>query len=153
MLQQLADDLISKWREFFKSEHVTPGTNPDDLSSDDEPVTKYIRIRNYDSGIDLSEDVKRDIRKEIDRALKSAEEKAAKQKINETVKEVAPSSKKMKLDNGEKSATEPKKTAQCTPELVFADVNECDQMDIKTEASSSADIPVSGAYILLFYDS
>ncbi|XP_038219099.1 uncharacterized protein LOC119837555 [Zerene cesonia] len=73
---KLADNLLEKWRQLFKSEHVT--ANCDDLdfennSSDDEPITKY--VKNSDNCINLSEDVKRDIQDEISRAVKSLKNK------------------------------------------------------------------------------
>ncbi|XP_047540715.1 protein ref(2)P-like [Vanessa atalanta] len=143
---QVADDLLSKWREFFKAEHVIPDSNTNDLSSDDEPVTKYIRVRNYDSGIDLSEDVKRDIRCEVDRALKSIEEKK-KQKSTAVSDEVP--SKKIKLDN--EMTIEIAKPVSSTPELAFADVNDYDQNDVKTEGTSSAPLATQGQTQPLYY--
>lgn len=133
----MADNLLSKWREFFKAEHVTPDSNTHEISSDDEPVTKYIRLRNYDSGIDLSEDVKRDIRCEIDRALKSVEEK----KRKKTTQELVPR-KKIKLD-GEKTI-DIEKAESNTLELAFADVNEYNQNHVKIEETPSVAIETRG---------
>ncbi|CAH2099241.1 unnamed protein product [Euphydryas editha] len=141
---QVADDLLSKWREFFKAEHVTPDSNTHEISSDDEPVTKYIRIRNYDSGIDLSEDVKRDIRSEIDRALKSVEEKKKRKRTQDVV-----SSKKIKPDSEESILVE--KSVSNTPELAFADVNEYTQNDVKIEETPSVAMVTADQTQPLYY--
>lgn len=128
---------------------MIPGKNQDDLSSDDEPVTKYIKIRSSENNIDLTEDVKKYIKTEVDRALKAVEEKKIKQKkiLNDSKKDIndSPPNKIIKLENNQ-----PKKMVQSTPELVFADVNECDQPDVKAETSTSIVLSVPGALLLLF---
>ncbi|XP_045507384.1 uncharacterized protein LOC123703434 isoform X1 [Colias croceus] len=71
---KLADNLLEKWRELFKSEHVT--ANNDDFennSSDDEPITKY--IKDSHNCLNLTEDVKREIQDEISRAMMSLKNK------------------------------------------------------------------------------
>nr|XP_034836754.1 uncharacterized protein LOC117993118 [Maniola hyperantus] len=132
---KLADDLINKWRYLFLKEHVLPEC---DSSSDDEPVTKYIKT--YDSGIDLTEDVKNAIRNEVTRALKVAKAKVPTQVLKE--KEKRPNKRKeaipiveykeVKIDEAEEQGDY--RETQATPELVFADVNEelkFDQADVK----------------------
>ncbi|XP_053619095.1 protein ref(2)P-like [Plodia interpunctella] len=91
-----------------------------EISSDDEPITKY--KRNYDSGVDLSEDLKYKIRKEVTRALSSK--------------------KKIKVKTGKKRESESSRPVkrQCRttesddeggwPEMVFVDE---EVPEVKTE--------------------
>ncbi|XP_045780126.1 uncharacterized protein LOC123877404 [Maniola jurtina] len=134
---KLADDLINKWRNLFQKEHVLPEY---DSSSDDEPVTKYIKT--YDSGIDLTEDDKNVIRNEVTRAINVAKQKV----LTQVVKEKEKRSNKRKETNAvpkveykivkmdEVEVQGDFQENQAAPELAFADVNEelkFDQADVK----------------------
>lgn len=99
-------------------------------SSDDEPITKY--AKNYDSGIDLSEDVKSKIRDEVTRVLKMStdldDNTGTKKKVfrKRHGNDMARTSKKQKVE-------EP----VGLPEVAFADVNEINTqiLDVKNESS------------------
>ncbi|GBP28607.1 Protein ref(2)P [Eumeta japonica] len=71
---KLADDLIKKWRTFFKANHISlsdvesDGSGSD--SNDDIPITKYF-INKTDNSSFLSEDLKNLIKAEVARALSS----------------------------------------------------------------------------------
>ncbi|CAK1595497.1 unnamed protein product [Parnassius mnemosyne] len=163
---KLADNLIKEWRKMFKATHVTPlsaensgGEEQEDcsMSSDDEPITKY--TKNYDSGVDLSEDVKLMIRKEVARALKVQSADVGKY---ETVKKGEALTKKgidddivrpnkrnrigEQLDTAkiELSKISTVGTENLMQDLVFADVNEIkdDQIvEAKYELPASTFIP------------
>ncbi|XP_039761134.1 uncharacterized protein LOC120634522 isoform X2 [Pararge aegeria] len=154
---QLADDLINKWRNLFKTEHIVPDC---ETSSDDEPVTKY--IRNYDSGIDLTDEVKNDIRNEVARALKAADQKVAvpvqavqekKQTRNRSVIPKVEHKKIVDEDAVEVVPSEEKifQEVHKAPELVFADVNadqaelKIDKADVKPSVADTSDdtLPVA----------
>lgn len=100
-------------------------------SSDDEPITKY--AKNYDSGVDLSEDIKNKIRKEVSRVLKikvSDKPKPQKKKIERkrpVVQEDKPQdkvAKRMKCENIDEPNTRIKGVVATVPEVAFADVND-----------------------------
>lgn len=118
---KLADDLIGKWREFFSAKHATP-----DSDSDDEPITKY---RNH-SSVDLSEEVKRAIRAEVARVSKLPEPEEPQLK-RKTATERRPI-KRIRMD-GTIGYDEEDRSV---PEVVFADVNEDDQLlEVKHEVT------------------
>ncbi|XP_068624702.1 uncharacterized protein [Battus philenor] len=133
---KLADNLTKKWKKLFKSAHVLPNSDQDisSVSSDDEPITKY--AKNYDSGVDLSEDVKLKIRKEVNRAMSVKLpdiEKTNIQRKDSTVHkkrsgdDVERPNKRRAID---RPAIENNKASEVitvedgVPDLVFADVNE-----------------------------
>ncbi|XP_013148852.1 PREDICTED: uncharacterized protein LOC106111356 [Papilio polytes] len=125
---KLADNLIKKWRRLFKKAHVTPNCEDNlDISSDDEPIRKYA---NYDSGIELSEDVKLKIRKEIHRTLKlhpeDVQNKISKKRSNT---EVEGFNKRMAIENLEDDG-EYLIVSNNAPDVVFADVNEIKDEEI-----------------------
>ncbi|KAG6443602.1 hypothetical protein O3G_MSEX002940 [Manduca sexta] len=129
---KLADDLARRWQKFFKSEHVTPDSSAIicEESSDDEPITKY--VKNYDTGIELTEEIKNKIRNEVTRILDiplntpNPENKNKKKRVvkKRPAPEVEKASKKQKIDD-----------AGVVPEVAFADVNELNNqaMDVKLE--------------------
>ncbi|KPJ19557.1 hypothetical protein RR48_05943 [Papilio machaon] len=133
---KLADNLIKKWRHLFKKAHVTPSSEDnleDDISSDDEPITKY--ANNYDSGIDLSEDVKLKIRKEIHRTLKLYPENVQNKNASTSKKrsndDIESFNKRRTMeaplddDDGEYLIV-----GNNAPDVVFADVNEIKDEEI-----------------------
>ncbi|KAI5639994.1 THAP domain-containing protein [Phthorimaea operculella] len=147
---KLVDNFIKKCRKLFNEEHLTPGFFADDLialsdddsSDDDQPITKY--ARNYDSGVDLSEDVKDLIRKEIQRvnSLKLDQQKKSrnplkiqrKQDASETNTErerIIIPKKRMKIEHSVESSF-----TNSAPDVLFADVNDVKyhQMDLKPES-------------------
>ncbi|XP_026317220.1 uncharacterized protein LOC113228192 [Hyposmocoma kahamanoa] len=156
---KFADNLLKKWRTFFKSDHIKPTTpeflNFDSESSDDEPITKY--AKNYDSGIDLSEDVKNKIRKEVSRVLKikvSEKSKPQKKKIERkrpVAQEDKPQdnvAKRMKCENVDESKSRIEGIVATVPEVAFADVNDIIDgqiLEMKPEfpvASAQAEVQV-----------
>ncbi|CAH2060874.1 unnamed protein product, partial [Iphiclides podalirius] len=137
---KLADNLITKWRKLFKSAHILPNSEEEskvqeNMSSDDEPITKY--AKDYDSGVDLSEDIKLKIRKEVTRVLKDkldgeqtkfVKEDPTKAKRKMSFKGNRPN----KRNKTVRTSIEIDKTSTVAtvsldnnvPDLVFADVNE-----------------------------
>lgn len=139
LLQKGVDKMVKKWQAYYKEANGTD-------SSDDEPITKY--VKNYDSGIDLSDDVKESIRKEVTRAL-------GYKTINSKKKKTL--SRKRPSDTSKSSKMQKQETIGLTDlfvnatEMVFADVNEIhsvgssQQLDIKNELPISFE-PSIGLY-------
>ncbi|KAJ8707448.1 hypothetical protein PYW08_010700 [Mythimna loreyi] len=136
----VADDLIKKWRKFFKAENVNLGSKifEDDGSSDDDvPITKY--ARNYDSGIDLTEEEKTKIRNEVTRALsmetpEKRDEEVTKKKQKLSKKKAVP--KKKKVNEPIDICVGSLELDSIAPEMVFADVNDIkgnQSLDVKDE--------------------
>ncbi|XP_026760323.2 uncharacterized protein LOC113519420 [Galleria mellonella] len=144
----VADDLVKKWKQFFQSKHAVAESNKcsdsenDSDSSDNEPITKY--VKHYDSGIDLSEDVKEKIRNEVTRVLsikqdteKKSKKSTKKRKDNITTRkrggeDLTKMSKRQKSNDEHEIECEESKLNVAIPEMVFADVNE-QMMDVKSE--------------------
>uniref|UniRef100_A0A1E1WVF3 ZZ-type domain-containing protein n=1 Tax=Pectinophora gossypiella TaxID=13191 RepID=A0A1E1WVF3_PECGO len=141
---KFADKLTKKWKRLFNAEHVTPAMLDADEAvmsgsdSDDEPITKY--AKNYDSGIDLSEDVKEKIRKEVKRVMQlKPEDKTPKntikkkkeqtKRLSQETEQVTPN-KKLKYEEIAEVNRFPGPSA---PEVVFADVNEIKDGQIMVE--------------------
>ncbi|XP_028163058.1 next to BRCA1 gene 1 protein-like isoform X1 [Ostrinia furnacalis] len=148
----IADQLIKKWKRFFKAEHVVPDCQDDckdgildansDESDDDVPITKYVIRASQDS--DLSEDVKSKIRNEIARviALKSAEKRKKKEKAKGQTNgkkrsgvDLASSVKKPRPSDLVEDPVLPPPLLTPTHEVAFADVNE--MCDVKTEVPAA----------------
>ncbi|XP_059058033.1 uncharacterized protein LOC131851540 [Achroia grisella] len=152
----LADNLVKKWQEFFKSKHIVPksnmasGSNSDNDTSDDEPITKY--VKHYDSGIDLSEDTKERIRKEVTRVLNikpdtKSKKNAKKRKDSNTTRkrggeDTDKQSKRQKSKDDDVQCEESKSHVDI-PEMVFADVNE-QVVYVKNETPLSLETPMNG---------
>ncbi|CAG9796094.1 unnamed protein product [Diatraea saccharalis] len=144
----------------LKFEHIQPDCSEttDDSScdsSDDEPITKY--VKHYDSGVDLSDDVKDTLRKEVARVLKLKDNEESKT-ASKQLKDKNSTQKRSRVEivsarpiKRQKSNTdlihkvevlEPSDTPKL-PEVAFADVNQLsDQGDVKLEVpvpSGSAD--------------
>lgn len=143
--QTVADDLIKKWRKFFKAENINLGCKilfEEDISSDDDvPITKY--ARNYDSGIDLTEEEKTKIRDEVTRVLSikrpdKREEESAKKKQKAQKKKGLP--KKKKVAESVDISVGSLDLESIAPEVVFADVNDIkgnQNLDVKDEISNT----------------
>lgn len=135
------EEVLHKLRNVFKEvNYVTcDGNTSENDSSDDEPITKYARnkeSKNYDSGIDLSENIKSLISQEVDRVLKirvtddnnkyrkklKTKTEASKSRKRAGNKLEA-SNKKQKLDDV-KNENELHSTDKNIPEVAFADMNE-----------------------------
>ncbi|KAJ0171136.1 hypothetical protein K1T71_013335 [Dendrolimus kikuchii] len=134
------EDIVQQFRKFFNKQKN--GTNDDTTDSDDEPITKYATKKdnqNYDSGIDLCEDIKHTINCEVDRVLRiqyTDVDKKSKKKLktrNElsmarkrvgNVIETNVSNKKPKVDDGKKVLN---MEIANVPEVAFADVNDFDK--------------------------
>ncbi|KAM3957299.1 uncharacterized protein ACR2FA_008724 [Aphomia sociella] len=147
---KLADNLIQKWKRLFKSEHVivrrnksSDSDNVDSDSSDDKPIKKY--VQHYDSGVDLSEDVKEMIKKEVTRVLsiqpnveKKSKKNIKKRKVSSVNRkkvgeDIVRSSKRLRRSNDDQEDKIENSNFNATiPEVIFADVNE-QLLDVKTE--------------------
>ncbi|XP_041984165.1 uncharacterized protein LOC121736819 [Aricia agestis] len=143
------DDLINKWRQFFNSEHILPKTEliDENLSSDDEPVKKY--ITNYTS-TDLSQDVKKSIQNEVARALKAVKNQAKRKNMEK----VMYPSKKVKMNLQSLADTEGvKEDSANEPEvgMVFAEVDNVFSHDVKTEQSNDGPHPEESDNLRAFY--
>ncbi|CAH0687161.1 unnamed protein product, partial [Chilo suppressalis] len=148
---KIVDDLTKKWKDFFKAEHIRPDCRETTDysscdSSDDEPITKY--SKQYDSGVDLSEDVKETLRKEVARVLKIKDfSKTKKAREKTLLKRSAGGTathpiKKQKADPlpvTDKIASTDSSAGPAVPEVAFADVNQLgDQVDVKYEVPMSS---------------
>ncbi|CAG9570204.1 unnamed protein product [Danaus chrysippus] len=137
-----AENLQKKWSNLFEFENVSTKRNNDsDVSSDDEPVTKY--MKSNDSGIDLSEDDRNMIQREVLRAVQAAKEKNWDQLQN----------KLLTLESNKPSNTELFTVPESTPELAFADVNDYREVgEVKNEVAPTTDIqPVTDQLQPMYY--
>ncbi|XP_047037389.1 uncharacterized protein LOC124642785 [Helicoverpa zea] len=125
----IADDLIKKWRQFIKSQNVKLEVQSgleESSSDDDEPITKY--ARNYDSGIDLTEEEKSKIRDEVTRVLSikhsENDDESLKRKQKTQKKRGVVKKKKVEelTDMSEHAGT--LRVESVAPEVAFADVND-----------------------------
>lgn len=138
----------------------------ENMSSDDEPITKY--AKDYDSGVDLSEDVKLKIRKEVTRVLKDKLINHHKVKLIETDQTKTKRKKSLRIDRHSKRIraakidTENDKISEViimgpennVPDLVFADVNEVKDENYgagKSELEPSMTSVISGILQFLLY--
>ncbi|XP_013194477.2 uncharacterized protein LOC106138040 [Amyelois transitella] len=110
------DDTTEKILKKLRDVFAEVETRVED-SSDDEPITKY--VKNYDSGIDLSEDLKSKIRKEVTRVLS-----VKKKRKNKTAKKREAESSRAAKRQKNTDETEGR------PEMVFVDGPE---PEVKTE--------------------
>ncbi|KAI8425630.1 hypothetical protein MSG28_011446 [Choristoneura fumiferana] len=143
---KLADNLITKWQSFFNAKHEIPSSDSEEekpkYDSDDEPITKY--VRNYDSGVDLSEDVKKLIRGEVSRVLAnpSVVKRQRKNPLLMSKKrmgeEIKRSIKRIRMDGTIGYDYED----GIVPEVAFADVNEGAMTEVKNENISAEEQPV-----------
>ena len=155
-LQTVADDLIKKWRKLFKIENVNLTSKivfEDDCSSDDDvPITKY--AKNYDSGIDLTEEEKTKIRDEVTRMLnmkkpEKREEEPSKRKQKVQKKKGLP--KKKKVNESVNMCVDTLELESIAPEVVFADVNDIkgnQNLDVKVEITNT--LTPLGLYLFNF---
>ncbi|KAH9629565.1 hypothetical protein HF086_008609 [Spodoptera exigua] len=142
----VADDLIKKWRQFLKKENIKSGIKTDsDCSSDDDvPITKY--VKNYDSGIELTEEEKSKIRNEVTRVLntkQSSTEDSAKGK-QKPLKRKLPQKKRRDKEFKELVeicvGAEEMASVTAVPEVFFADVNDIrvnQNLDVKEEITNT----------------
>ncbi|CAK1546817.1 unnamed protein product [Leptosia nina] len=153
---KLAEDLISRWREIFPEDHQTKQGFEDSNSSDDEPITKYLKNENF---INLSQDVKYEIKDEIQRAMKSLRTKRDKEKMKtketDNVTNFIDITKSLTPiistgDNITLTATQERDfknehvqntvIAEIPPQLIFADTSEMKYEDVKSETMASLSV-------------
>lgn len=139
----VANNLIKKWRQLFKAEKLNLGSKItfEECSSDDDvPITKY--AKNYDSGIDLTEEEKSKIRDEVTRVLnikrpdKREEELSKRKKVQK--KKSYPKKKKVNesIEMCVSVGTDTVELESIAPEVAFADVNDIkgnQNLDVKDE--------------------
>ncbi|XP_075987031.1 uncharacterized protein LOC142983818 isoform X2 [Anticarsia gemmatalis] len=118
---KVADDLVKKWQKCINKETHSK----DESSSDDDiPINRYAKT--YDSGIDLSEDIKTKIRNEITRILDIKHDEPKKIKRKKEVKKKDSSKKKKTVDVEKFSVPVPVETVavDAMVPVAFADVND-----------------------------
>ncbi|XP_072946130.1 uncharacterized protein [Epargyreus clarus] len=117
------DSIIVKLRDLLNAEDPSDDNNSDNdndyQSSDDEPITKYAKT--YDSGVDLSDDMKRIIRNEVDRVIKvvNKQKELSKKRPSESNKP----SKRLRTE-GSSNIEEADSLLNPVQELAFADVGD-----------------------------
>lgn len=131
--------MVKKWQQYYNEEHTNDNAHND--SSDDEPIQKY--AKNYDSGVDLSDDIKQTIRTEVARVLKIKKNntESKKKKVSSSVAQPQKrSSEADKNPKKQKSNYTNLPMFSVAPEVAFADVNEIHSVgtsnqviDVKTE--------------------
>ncbi|XP_072945912.1 uncharacterized protein [Epargyreus clarus] len=118
-----ADNIITKLRDQLKAADISDDNASDNdngyQSSDDEPITKY--AKSYDSGVDLSDDIKRSIRKEVDRVIKAV--KKQKEPSKKRPSESNKTSKRLRTE-GSSNIEEADSLLNQVQELAFADVGD-----------------------------
>ncbi|CAH1643941.1 unnamed protein product [Spodoptera littoralis] len=143
----VADNLIKKWRKLIKKENNKSGikTDIDCTSSDDDvPITKY--VKNYDSGIELTEEEKSKIRDEVTRVLNiknihtedlaKGKQKALKRKLPQKKRRDKEFKELVEICVG----AEEMATVSTVPEVFFADVNDIatnQNLDVKEEIANT----------------
>lgn len=146
--------MVKKWQQYYNEVH----TNDND-SSDDEPIQKY--AKNYDSGIDLSDDIKLTIRTEVARVmkLKIPDAESRKKKVSpplahpqKRTSDADKNPKKQKLNFIDLSPF------SSAPEVAFADVNEVHSvgtsnqiLDVKTEIPCTFPSNIEGNYSYAYH--
>lgn len=158
--------MIQTFRNFFNKPNY-PIKESNEFDSDDEPITKYatkMDIKHYDSGIDLSEDVKFIIDREVERVLKvhyTEGDKKNKKKLRTrselsmarkrlaNANETNVASKKQKHNDAKKNLNEEHMELDNTPEVAFADVNEIEKQIIVKPESSGEFVQNTGMYFIL----
>lgn len=136
---KVADDLIKKFQHYDDIEHVTVDSQRplnDSSSDDDIPIKRY--VKQNDSGIDLTEEMKLQIRNEVTRVLSIKHNDNKKKRKKESKKKE--SCKKVKIDTTEEKCFGTEDLMALVPEVVFADVNNIrgsQILNIKTETTTN----------------
>lgn len=135
LFQKKVEVLVSKWQQYYNEENTDGNANND--SSDDEPIQKY---KNYDSGIELCDDIKHTIRTEVARVLKL-------QPDSENKKLIKPTAQPQKRPSEADKPPKKQKSSQylspfsSAPEVAFADVNEVHSVGLSKQMFVKTEIP------------
>lgn len=114
------------------------------------PITKY--ARNYDSGIDLSEEEKSKIRDEVARVLNMEEPNKSEEEVGKKRQKVQKKKglvKKKKFNESIEISVDSMELESIAPEVVFADVNDIkvnQSLDVKDEIPNT--LTPLGLYLL-----